>query len=89
VGKRRRAKNPGGGRKRRLRVVVRIVPPGTLRPNPLNPFRKETPDERREGMLRSVGAGLLRVLRRKAETVDTERPASSPGSAMNATKRKR
>ena len=47
------------GRKRKLNMAVRVVPPGTLSPNPLNPYRNESPAERRRRMLDALARGLL------------------------------
>ena len=68
-------KNQPKGRKRNLRVVVRIVPQGTLHPNPLNPHYDATPANRREGLLRSAVFGLIRVLRDEEITDDETKSA--------------
>jgi hypothetical protein len=60
------------GRKRKLKMTVRVVPQGTLRPNPANPFYEESPEERREGMLRTAAHGLARLLRREILEADGE-----------------
>lgn len=53
-------------RKRKLNMVVRVVPPGTLRPNPRNEFARLTPQERREGLLRSLAKALADAERKLA-----------------------
>jgi hypothetical protein len=58
------------GQKRKLRMTVRVVPQGTLRPNPANPFYEESPEQRREGMLRTAALGLARLLRREILEAD-------------------
>ena len=56
------------GRKRKLGVAARVVPPGTLRPNPHNPNTGMTPAERREAVLRCLAEGVAEVLRRQRQT---------------------
>jgi hypothetical protein len=53
-------------RKRKLRMAVRIVPPGTLQPNLRNVHAKETAQQRREVMLRTVVRGLAAADRKRA-----------------------
>jgi hypothetical protein len=49
------------GRKRKLRMTVRVVPQGTLRPNPRNEFAKETPEARLQGILTALARGLANL----------------------------
>jgi hypothetical protein len=60
------------GRKRKLRMTVRVVPQGTLRPNPANPFYEESPEQRCERMLRTAALGLARLLRREILEAEAE-----------------
>ncbi|MBL8794293.1 MAG: hypothetical protein JNM56_10330 [Planctomycetia bacterium] len=54
-------------RKRTLNMSVRVASPRSLKPNPNNPFKKESPEARREGMIQSLVAGLAVVIRQKSE----------------------
>jgi len=62
-------------RKRTLHMKVRVVAPGTLKPNPHNPFAKETAEERHAGLLRTLTHGLARIIRKsQPERVSIQEP---------------
>jgi hypothetical protein len=78
------------GRKRQLRMTVRVVPPGALEPGRRNPHARATAAERREAMLRAVVRGLIGAARKPvgrpaapphSEAVTPARPAPSPAGA--------
>jgi hypothetical protein len=52
-------------RKRRLNMTVRVVSPGTLRPNLHNRHAELTPLQRREKMLRRLAQALAALHRRQ------------------------
>jgi len=53
------------GRRRRLRIRVKVVPHGGLNPNARHPYREESPRVRREGMIRALIRGLVAVNARR------------------------
>lgn len=63
-----------GRRKRQPRMVVRVLPPGQIKQNRLNPYRDETASERREGMIRTLVEGLSSIVLEPA--VSTEQQGS-------------
>jgi hypothetical protein len=77
------------GRKRRLKVQVKRVRPGTLAPNLQDEYTSESPVERRNGMLRAVALGLANMAGRASvsnKESSTEATASpSKGEAQEDT----
>lgn len=67
------------GRKRKLKMVVKVVPAGALRPNPRNAHTRETSEERHEGMLRCIVRGLAAADRKPVTPVhqDTSAPVEA------------
>jgi hypothetical protein len=57
------------GRKKKLRMTVRVVPPGSLRPNTSNPHAAGTPQQRREGMLHCLARALAMLHRQRPASV--------------------
>ena len=49
------------GRKRKLRMTIKVVPRGTLKPNPNNPHYAEGPEERRKGITRVLAEALAKI----------------------------
>lgn len=54
------------GRKKKLKINVRLVPPGGLRANPQHPYAQESPSQRREAMLRTIARGVAGLLQHDA-----------------------
>ena len=50
-------------RKRKLNMIVRVVPQGTLSPNVRNPYARNSPSDRRSAMLKTVTRGLANIIR--------------------------
>jgi hypothetical protein len=71
------------GAKKKLRVEVRVVPPGSLRPNPLNPHAGETPEQRREGMLRRLARALAAAARSVDRPPLTEADPQPPADGVS------
>lgn len=75
------------GKKRTLRVSVKVVPPGTLQPNPKNPFARESPQVRRSGMIRTLIQGLARTRREITPPATRQPMRASPTVAVRQTAR--
>jgi len=67
-------------RKRKLRMEVRIVPPGSLDENLNNPHRNKTPEQRRQRMLTTLIGSLAKIQADgSAETItEKEVPLDTP-----------
>lgn len=59
-------------------MTVRVVPPGSLAPNPRNEHAALSPDQRRSEMLRVLVRGLASADRKPARTEPTMLPAVQP-----------
>ena len=64
------------GRKRKLRMEVRVVPPGSLAKNRNNPHTNKTPEQRRQRMLTTLIDSLARI--RAKETTETRTAKEVP-----------
>jgi hypothetical protein len=72
------------GRKRKLKMIVRVVPAGTLEPNPGNPHFREKPDERQKAITRLLAQALAKIVTTK-EPVTTDAGAPAPSDGVPAT----
>jgi hypothetical protein len=48
-------------KKRQLNMMVRIVPSGTLPPNPNNPHVNKSPEQRQAEIIKILAKGLSRI----------------------------
>jgi hypothetical protein len=48
-------------------MVIKVVEQGVLRPNPENPFARQSAEERREGMITALTRGIVGVTAKDAQ----------------------